>query len=177
MPEGNVSRIEVSSGRACFGALLSEKGVRRLVLPPLENVLSDRKTRRFEVSIKVEGDGFRWAEELGDFLDQYMSAVPPQAIPPVDLAGLSDFARSVLSVTSGIQWGETRSYGWVAGEIGRAGAARAAGGSLRGNPVPLLVPCHRVIMSNGRPGGFEGPPGWKVWLLRHEGADGGRWWR
>ena len=57
---------------------------------------------------------------------------------------------------AGVPYGEVRSYGWVARELGRPAAARAVGQALARNPVPVIVPCHRVIQSNGSPGGFAG---------------------
>jgi methylated-DNA-[protein]-cysteine S-methyltransferase len=66
-----------------------------------------------------------------------------------DLRQLTGFERDVLAATAGIPRGETRSYGWVAREIGRPAAVRAVGSALGRNPVPLLIPCHRVTRSNG----------------------------
>ena len=71
-----------------------------------------------------------------------------------DLRGLSAFERAVLAKTGEIPRGEVRPYAWVAHEIGRPGAARAVGGALGANPVPLLIPCHRVVRSDGRIDGY-----------------------
>ncbi len=72
----------------------------------------------------------------------------------LDLRGLTDFEQSVLHATTRIPPGQTRFYGWIAEQVGRPGAARAVSTVLHRNPVPLLVPCHRVICSNGEPGGY-----------------------
>src|SRR5205823_802173 len=66
-----------------------------------------------------------------------------------DLRGLTDFERAVLMKTLEIPRGEVRTYAWVAREIGRPRAVRAVGTALRRNPVPILIPCHRVIRSDG----------------------------
>jgi len=75
---------------------------------------------------------------------------------PLDLAGAPEFYLKVWNVVKNIPYGEVRSYGWVARELGKPAAARAVGQALARNPVPVIVPCHRVIQSNGMPGGFAG---------------------
>jgi O-6-methylguanine DNA methyltransferase len=71
-----------------------------------------------------------------------------------DLAGLSEFERAVLGKALEIPRGEVRTYAWVAREIGRPRAVRAVGSALGRNPVPLLIPCHRVVRSDGRIGDY-----------------------
>ena len=68
----------------------------------------------------------------------------------IDLSGLTDFERAVFQAAARIPRGEVRSYGWLAREVGRPNAARAVGQALANNPIPLLVPCHRVIDCKGR---------------------------
>lgn len=87
---------------------------------------------------------------------------------PVDLRGLTDFARDVLTVTRAIPVGETRPYAWVAAEIGRPKAVRAVGTALGRNPVPLVIPCHRVIRSDGTSSGYIFGPAARQRLLRAE---------
>ena len=69
---------------------------------------------------------------------------------------LSAFERAVLKATLSIPFGETRTYAWVAQKIGKPGAVRAVGSALRKNPWPLIIPCHRVIKSDGSVGRYEG---------------------
>ena len=69
---------------------------------------------------------------------------------------LSDFERAVLKAALSIPFGETRTYSWVAERIGKPGAVRAVGSALRKNPWPLIIPCHRVIKSDGSPGRYAG---------------------
>ena len=71
-----------------------------------------------------------------------------------DLRGLSEFERAVLRKALEIPRGETRPYGWVAAEIGRGRAVRAVGTALGHNPVPFLIPCHRVVRSDGTEGQY-----------------------
>jgi methylated-DNA-[protein]-cysteine S-methyltransferase len=74
---------------------------------------------------------------------------------PIDLR-VSDWDRLVLTGAARLQFGETASYGELAGRIGRPGAAQAVGGAMGRNPVPILIPCHRIIAANGRLGGYGG---------------------
>ncbi len=90
---------------------------------------------------------------------------------PVDLRGLTEFQRAVLLKTAEIPPGEMRPYGWIAREIGRPGAVRAVGSALNRNPVPVLIPCHRVGRSDGTVGEYAFGPAMKRSLLAAEGAD------
>ena len=88
----------------------------------------------------------------------------------VDLRGLSAFARAVLEKARQIPRGEVRPYAWLAKEIGHPRAVRAVGSALAKNPVPLLIPCHRVVRSDGSVGSYIfGSPAKRA-LLTYEGA-------
>jgi O-6-methylguanine DNA methyltransferase len=88
-----------------------------------------------------------------------------------DLRGLSEFERAVLSKALEIPSGEVRPYSWVAREIGHPEAVRATGSALAKNPVPLLIPCHRVVKSDGHIGRYSlGGSRAKRRLLQVEGA-------
>ncbi len=89
---------------------------------------------------------------------------------PVDLQRAKPFQRAVLQATLTIPFGETRSYGWVARAIGAPRAARAVGHALATNPIPIIIPCHRVIASNGSLGGYTGGLPMKRKLLALEGV-------
>jgi len=73
-----------------------------------------------------------------------------------DLSGLSSFQKDVFEVVMGIDRGETMTYGDVARKVGRAGESRAVGGALSKNPLPLLIPCHRVVSKRGLGGYIYG---------------------
>lgn len=89
---------------------------------------------------------------------------------PIVLDGLGLFARRVLTACRDIRFSQTVSYGRLAEMAGKSGAARAVGGALSKNPLPLIIPCHRVICANGKIGGFSAPGGRnsKEKLLKHE---------
>ena len=88
---------------------------------------------------------------------------------PVDLRVLTPFQRHVLQVTATIPPGEVRPYGWVAREMGKDAAVRAVGSALGRNPVPIAIPCHRVVRSDGEIGNYAFGTPMKHALLEHEG--------
>jgi O-6-methylguanine DNA methyltransferase len=91
---------------------------------------------------------------------------------PLDLRGSTEFERAVWLKALEIPRGEVRPYGWIAAEIGRPKAVRAVGTALGHNPVPLIVPCHRVVRSDGMIGQYSlGGPENKRTILAVEGAD------
>ena len=90
---------------------------------------------------------------------------------PVDLRSVTDFQEKVLRTTATIPKGEVRPYGWVAHEIANPKAVRAVGTAVARNPIPLIIPCHRVVRTDGHIGNYSlGGPHNKVDLLEHEGA-------
>lgn len=80
------------------------------------------------------------------------------------------FTAEVLREVDAIPWGETRGYGEIAARLGRPGAARAVGQAVGSNPLPVVIPCHRVLAADGRLGGFGGGLSWKRFLLALEGV-------
>jgi O-6-methylguanine DNA methyltransferase len=128
------------------------------------------------------------AEALADALRRRLdrgarrAAAPPAGLVPalrsgrstgvaVDLRTRSPFERDVLAAARRIPPGEVRTYGWVAAAVGRPGAVRAVGTALGRNPVPVLVPCHRVVPAGGGSGSYALGPDYKQRLLEHEGVD------
>ncbi len=99
-------------------------------------------------------------------LEEYFAGRAP-VLPALDLRGTS-FQLHVWRSLLSIPWGEVRTYGELAERLGRPAAARAVGGANHANPVPILVPCHRVVQSGGRLGGYGGGLELKAWLLAHE---------
>jgi O-6-methylguanine DNA methyltransferase len=86
----------------------------------------------------------------------------------LDLRGVGEFAARVYEATCAIPWGATRSYAEVAEQVGSRQHARAVGQALAANPVPIVIPCHRVVASRGGLGGFSAGLVWKRRLLALE---------
>ncbi len=155
-------------------------------------------SRLGQVYVAFSGDGVQFvrsAESVGDDPAEFAAAyrrrfarplrsadrAPAGLLPALrgrtasslrlDLGPLSDFERDVLTATRRIPAGETRPYGWVAREAGRPRAVRAVGSVLARNPVPLLVPCHRVVRADGHLGDYMFGTAHKQQLLRAEHAD------
>jgi methylated-DNA-[protein]-cysteine S-methyltransferase len=82
----------------------------------------------------------------------------------------SPFRRAVLREVAAIRRGMTSSYGDIAGKAGKPNAARAVGNIMSTNPFPIIIPCHRVIKSDGSPGRYGARESMKIWLLGFEGA-------
>ena len=103
-------------------------------------------------------------------LDEYFAGARTAFDLPLDWALAGDFARRVLQATAAIPFGQVRTYGEVAARAGNPKAARAAGRALGSNPIPIVVPCHRVVGAGGRLVGYTGGLHRKEALLRVEGV-------
>jgi methylated-DNA-[protein]-cysteine S-methyltransferase len=89
---------------------------------------------------------------------------------PIDWSGMGDYQREVLNACYAIPYGEVRTYSGLARQTGRPKAARAVGRIMASNPIPIVIPCHRVIGSNGSLTGYGGGLEVKAWLLKMEGS-------
>jgi O-6-methylguanine DNA methyltransferase len=127
-----VPRIDLAATRA---------GISRIAIGRGRTDADDGAARRICERARAELDEF-FAGERGFFT------------VPIDLSSTAPFQRSVLESARGIPLGEVRSYQWIAERIGRPGAVRAVGTALGRNPIPLIVPCHRVVRSDGSLGGY-----------------------
>jgi len=112
-----------------------------------------------------------FVRRLGQQLKQYAAGKTVRWSVPVDLSSGTEFQRKVWSALTKIPRGQTRSYAWVARAIGKPDATRAVGTACGANPVPIIIPCHRVIASDGSLGGFGGGLPMKRQLLRLEGGN------
>ena len=108
--------------------------------------------------------------DLAERLRLYFGGEKAAFNDKLDLSGATPFQRAVWEKTRLIPYGETRSYLWVAEQMGRPEAARAVGQALGKNPLPVIVPCHRVLASDGSLGGFTGGLDMKRRLLSLEGV-------
>jgi methylated-DNA-[protein]-cysteine S-methyltransferase len=110
-----------------------------------------------------------WFIEVAEQLSAYFSGTRSAFDLPLRLEG-TEFQRRVWAQLQAIPYGETISYGDLAGRVGSPGAARACGLANGRNPVSIIVPCHRVIGANGQLTGYGGGLDRKTWLLDHEAA-------
>jgi O-6-methylguanine DNA methyltransferase len=111
----------------------------------------------------------KWHRTTESTLKNILTGRKPNEFPPLDLTG-TEFQKSVWNALRKISTGKTKSYGEIAVAIGKPKAVRAVGGACGANPVPVLVPCHRVLAANKKLGGFSGGLDWKRSLLKREGV-------
>jgi methylated-DNA-[protein]-cysteine S-methyltransferase len=110
-----------------------------------------------------------WFTQVTGQLEAYFAGELTTFDLPMRLSG-TEFQRKVWSGLQAIPYGETISYGELARRVGNPAASRAVGLANGRNPIAIIVPCHRVIGSNGQLTGYGGGIDRKVWLLEHEGA-------
>ena len=157
------------------GVAATGRGVRAIVLPKPTRRAVERELMSGEL---LAGVGARRAVPLPaarhgraarTAIIAYLQGKARSFDLPLDLQGQPRFRLKVWEVLQRIPYGRVRSYGWVARKVGKPKAARAVGAACGANPVPLLVPCHRVIAGDGSLGGFSGSLGVKKRLLKLEG--------
>ncbi len=102
-------------------------------------------------------------------LEEYFEGTRRCFQVPIAPAG-TQFQQRVWGLIATIAFGETRTYGDLASQLGNFNRARVVGAAVGANPIPIIIPCHRVIASDGAMAGFGGGLSRKVWLLRHEGV-------
>ena len=170
-PNALVSRVFRTRLGWC-GLVGSRQGILNLILP-----MSSRKKveailrRTWGLERETRGasarHGFLVLSAAERQVKQYLAGKRRTFELPISLPGRGAFERAVYAATKRIPYGKTASYAWLAGKVGRPRAARAVGRAMARNPVPLLVPCHRVVASDGGLCGFtsEGGLGLKQALL------------
>ena len=119
---------------------------------------------------KVPAQIRSWHRATETALNNILAGRAAKNLPPLDLSGGTEFQQAVWRELRKISIGRTKSYGEIAQAIGKARAVRAVGGACGANPIPVLVPCHRVLAAHGKIGGFGGGLDWKRRLLAREGV-------
>lgn len=151
---------------AYVGLLASERGLRYLVLPqPAPQAVLDGLGRAVEGAARDDGAFGELQQQIRAYFRGELRAFNVT----LDLEGATPFQGQAWEVIRAVPCGEARSYAWVARRMGRPGAARGVGQAMARNPVPLIIPCHRCIGSDGSLHGFGGGLDLKRWLLRLEG--------
>ncbi len=149
---GRLKYIAFNTDMGWVGILGSAKGLLRTTLPQ----------RSAQVVRQLLGDDINYAtysprlfSDIMERLKVYFRGHKATFPDELDLSGATVFQRAVWEATRLIPYGETRSYTWIAEQIKIPEAVRAVGQALGKNPLPVIVPCHRVVASNGRLGGFS----------------------
>ncbi len=118
-------------------------------------------------NLEFQGEDAPLQAKIVQWLEDYAQQKAPGQLP-LSLDGLPPFTREALSFLSSYPFGKVLRYQDLAKATGSPRAARAAGTACGRNPLPLFIPCHRVIASDGSAGGFSLDPAIKEWLLQHE---------
>jgi methylated-DNA-[protein]-cysteine S-methyltransferase len=164
----DISYAPVDSPFGTLHAAVTKRGLVRLAFPEesVDTVL-ERLARRLSPRI-VEAPAS--LDPVRRELEEYFAGGRRSFDLPLDWALIGPFGRRVLHVTAEIPYGGVLSYAEVAAEAGSPRGSRAAGNALGSNPVPIVIPCHRVLRSGGALGGYGGGLERKRYLLELEGA-------
>jgi O-6-methylguanine DNA methyltransferase len=152
--------MAIETGDGVFLARYSERGLCELNFPAMTEV---------GVNEAADREVLEWHQITSLAVAAILVGEDPEEVPPLDLSGHTEFRRSVWAAMRRIPRGKTVSYTELARSIGEPNARRAVGGACGANPIPLIVPCHRVLAAGQRLGGFSGGLRWKRKLLAVEG--------
>jgi len=137
------------------GVAWSERGLARFQLPEADKRATERRLRLRAADSRAEAPPAQIAEAIAD-VQRYMAGerVDFSAIA-LDLAGVAPFYVEIYAAARRVGWGETATYGELARQAGAPGAARAVGQAMARNPVAVIIPCHRILASGNKVGGFS----------------------
>jgi methylated-DNA-[protein]-cysteine S-methyltransferase len=159
--------LPIATPDGIFRARYSEKGLAGLQFPNAKTFAKKNgKTvaDKIKISAKIRG----WHRATENALKKILAGDEPKKFPPLDFSG-TDFQKSVWRELKKISLGKTKSYGEIAVSLGKPKAVRALGNACGKNPIPVLIPCHRVLAANKKLGGFTSGLAWKRKLLANEG--------
>ena len=156
--------LRVPTADGVFLAVYSQAGLCELSFP------KGKASRPFEPASGVPRQIQQWHSLTCQAVERLLAGRSPGRLPPLDLSAGTEFQRQVWAAMQAIPFGKTVSYQAIALSIGNPKACRAVGGACGANPVPVLIPCHRVLAANQRLGGFSGGLDWKIKLLAREGS-------
>jgi len=158
--------FKTAKGEAGFA--LSPKGICRVILPGLKPALIRKQLT--QAGGEVVSGCFpppALAQRLVEKAKAYFEGKPAALDLPLDLQEASEFELKVYRALQKVGYGQVQTYGWLAEKAGAPAGARAVGAALAKNPVPLIVPCHRIVRADGGLGGFSAAGGLKLkqWML------------
>ncbi|MGB3537576.1 MAG: methylated-DNA--[protein]-cysteine S-methyltransferase [Mesorhizobium sp.] len=156
------------SGNAVFetalgfmGLAWSESGVTRVFLAEKSREAVERRLLRACGTVPgAESERPAWITRLiGEIRAYALGEEVDFSAVPVDLGGIDDFRLAIYAATRKLGFGQTTTYGELAKRAGHGGLPRETGAALGANPVPLIIPCHRILAAGGKIGGFSAPGG------------------
>ena len=143
------------------GIAWSGKGLTRLSLFQRDRAAVERRLERLGTSgLSDEGNTPAWVAALVRDVRAYAEGEEIDfSGVPVDLVGVDDFRLAIYDAARNLAYGQTPTYGELAKRAGHGGLPRETGQALGANPVPLVIPCHRILAAGGKIGGFSAPGG------------------
>jgi methylated-DNA-[protein]-cysteine S-methyltransferase len=140
-----------------FALVWTDRGVRRVYLPGGDSAEVAEKMAKLGAA---PGEPDRAISAILDLIEDYAEGenVDFSAVP-LDLENVPDFHRRCYDILLTFGWGMTTTYGDIARQLGDVGLSRAVGQAMGANPIPLIIPCHRVLAAGGGAGGFSAPGG------------------
>jgi methylated-DNA-[protein]-cysteine S-methyltransferase len=162
MPDTKLISLAVPTREGTFIATYSDAGLAALDFPGRRK--APPKPARIPASVRA------WHKLVTKAIQATLAGKAPGELPPLDVRNGTEFQQRVWEELLRIPTGHARSYGELARILRQPGAARAVGSACGANPIPLLIPCHRVLAADGRLGGFSGGLDWKRRLLAVEGV-------
>lgn len=140
-----------------FGLGWTEAGLARVLLPDTDEAALRERLGRGGAE---PAEPPMWVETLMGQIEDYADGLEVGfSEVRLDLTGIPEFHRRAYQLLLGYGWGQVTTYGEMARALGDVGLSRAVGQAMGANPMPLVIPCHRVLASNGKPGGFSAPGG------------------
>lgn len=137
------------------GIAWTEHGLARLQLPEADGAATERRLRARAGSTRSNAPPAGPARAIEQVRRYAAGANVDFSGVTLDLGGVAPFQRRIYEATRRVGWGQTSTYGALAREVGVPGAARAVGQAMGHNPVPIIIPCHRVLAAGGKVGGFS----------------------
>jgi O-6-methylguanine DNA methyltransferase len=147
------------------GLVSSNRGLLRVIL-------GKRSQKSLIYSIKSEYPYSLYSEliEYQEIIEKYFNGERITFDIPLDIEKATQFQRRVWEITKSIPYGEVRTYKWVSLRMGIENGFRAVGKALASNPIPIIIPCHRVVRKDGKLGGYSQGINLKAELLKLEGS-------
>ena len=156
-----------------FGLGWTEAGINRALLPGLSRQAVESRLAKHGAALAEPPEAV--TAVMAMVRDYAGGATVDFGAVPLDLDEVPEFNRRAYELLVRIGWGATTTYGALARQLGDVSLSRAVGQAMGANPIPLIIPCHRVLASDGKPGGFSAPGGAesKLRMLALEGVQVG----
>lgn len=151
-----------------IGIVATEQGISSLTLPQKESRMVIRQLKKqIPAKTRILFDAYYFGELINNF-KQYFRGKEVNFDFPVDLSYGNAFEKKVWEITRSVSYGQIRTYRWIAKELGYPEAIKPVSNALRNNPLPIIIPCHRIVEGNYDQEGYYGGYNWKKRLIKIE---------